>query len=226
MSGSFDLGAKGKAGNPLLHRQAWQQVIHSLSLFRRSVRCRPAMRNNDKWALRTTYLDTEGHTGRQRRVPRMKIHLRVFQSPVHNVELPGPAGPGKQFVFSDDLVLERIDNEIPENGLPKLEKDRRVGTQSGLLTVLRIAAGNDAFYPKNSLLIQYQGTYKFNALTGTPLRKGEVTARGLLFLDKNHKPLEPVTFAITGGTGAYETARGQITEGVPGPDNRLLDIQL
>jgi hypothetical protein len=47
----------------------------------------------------------------------------------------------------------------------------------------------------------------------------------VLYLDRTFNPLEPpTTFAITGGTEAYVTARGQITE--PNRDDRELDIQL
>jgi hypothetical protein len=75
--------------------------------------------------------------------------------------------------------------------------------------------------------MQYEGTYRFNTVANTPLVSGEVTARGILYLDSNFNPLEPpVRFAITGGTEAYVTARGQITEGQPNAANRRLDIQL
>jgi hypothetical protein len=36
----------------------------------------------------------------------------------------------------------------------------------------------------------------------------------------------PIRLAITGGTDAYMTARGQITEEDPNPTSRRLDIQL
>jgi hypothetical protein len=73
-------------------------------------------------------------------------------------------------------------------------------------------------------------SYKFNALDDTPLQKGQVTARGVALLDSNFKHLEPpVRFAITGGTGPYNTAHGKGTEGVrvtAMEDERLLDIEL
>ena len=95
------------------------------------------------------------------------------------------------------------------------------------MTVLRIAAANDLFFPPGSLLLEYDATYKFNALANTPLQKGQVTARGLFLVDTNGSPLEPpVTFAITGGTEAYELARGQIVEGVPNADDRLVKIEV
>jgi hypothetical protein len=61
----------------------------------------------------------------------------------------------------------------------------------------------------------------------TPLQKGQVTARGVLIVDTNDVPFEPpITFAITGGTEAYDSARGQIVEGVPTADDRLLKIEV
>ena len=54
----------------------------------------------------------------------------------------------------------------------------------------------------------------------------QITARGLLYADPNINPIPPIRFAITGGTDFYRLARGEITEGTPDPDTRLLDIQL
>jgi hypothetical protein len=147
----------------------------------------------------------------------MNIHLRVFARPVDNEPLPGVPGPGKRFVFSNDLALVSI-NGIPQSLEP-------AATHSGFLTTLRVAGTDDNFYPPGSYLIQYEGTYRFNAVPDTTLQKGQVTARGVLYLDRDLNPLEPpTTVAITGGTDAYVTARGQITE--PNRDDRELDIQL
>jgi hypothetical protein len=61
----------------------------------------------------------------------------------------------------------------------------------------------------------------------TPLQKGQVTAQGVSIFRANGDAFEPpVTFAITGGTEAYESARGQIVEGVPNADDRLLKIEV
>jgi hypothetical protein len=103
------------------------------------------------------------------------------------------------------------------------------GSHSGFVTNVRVVQAGD-IYPQGSLLMQYEATYRFNAVPNTPLQKGQVTARGILHLAGASNPLDaPVRFAITGGTDAYVTARGQITEGTPGTVNaneRLLDIQL
>jgi hypothetical protein len=47
------------------------------------------------------------------------------------------------------------------------------------------------------------------------LQKGQVTAQGLLLLDStnNFTPLDtPNKFTITGGTDAYDEARGEVSE--------------
>src|SRR5215217_3767419 len=104
----------------------------------------------------------------------IQILVRVIQTFITN--LPGPNAQGKQFVFSDDLVLERYDDCTPGSGLPQNQNRRLAGTQSGLVTIVRVAAANDRFYPADSWLVQFESTYKFNALDNTPLQKGQVTA--------------------------------------------------
>jgi hypothetical protein len=136
------------------------------------------------------------------------------------------AGPGHRFVFTNDLALERYDDSTPGNGLPLDPLQRRAGTHSGVLTLVRLADPNDEFFPDDSRLFQYEGTYRFNTLDDTPLQKGQVTARGLLLFLEEDRPETPIRFAITGGTGPYSTAHGTITEGVPNPESRLLDIEL
>jgi hypothetical protein len=155
----------------------------------------------------------------------IQILLRVIQS--FDVEPPAPFEPGTRFLFSNDLALERYDDSTPGSGLPHNQNERLAGTHSGFLTILRIAGANDRFYPPDSVLLEYDATYKLNALDDTPLQKGQVTARGVLLVDKDENLLEPpVRFAITGGTGPYATAHGTITEGIPEPEHRLLDIEL
>jgi hypothetical protein len=76
--------------------------------------------------------------------------------------------PGDQIFFSDDLVLERYDDSTPGSGLPTDQSARLAGTQSRVLTLVRVAAGGDPFFSVDSRLFQFEGTYKFNALDGTP----------------------------------------------------------
>ena len=91
---------------------------------------------------------------------------------------PGPA-VGDRVVFDNDLVLERYKNQTPGHGLPQLEQARLAGTHSGTVTLLRIAGASDRFYPPTSFLIQYVGTYKFNTVANTPLKKAQVTTQGV-----------------------------------------------
>jgi hypothetical protein len=160
-------------------------------------------------------------------MPTVQILVRVIDTFVD--EVPGPPDPGKRYVFSDDLVLERYDGSTPGSGLPQNQQQRFAGTQSGIITVVRAAAAGDRFFPSGTYLLQYEGTYKLNTLNNTPLQNSQVTARGVFLVDnlKDFNRLEsPNRFAITGGTGPYATAHGTITEGIPNPESRLLDIEL
>ncbi len=157
-------------------------------------------------------------------MPTIQILVRVIES--FDLELPDPPGPGKRYLFSNDLALERYDDSTPGSGLPQTESERLAGTHSGFVTLLRVAGASDRFFPEGSELWEYDATYKFNTLDDTPLQKGQVTARGVI-LFQGVDPFEPpVRLAITGGTGPYATAYGTITEGIPTGDHRLLDIEL
>jgi hypothetical protein len=161
-------------------------------------------------------------------MPKIEILVNKFDS--FDLEPPPPPEVGKRGFFSNDLRLDRYDSRTPGNGrndLPQNAARRLAGTHSGSVTLLRIAGANDRFYPAGSLVLEYEGTYRFNAVPNTPLQKGQVTARGVAVFDANEEPFEPpITFAITGGTEAYESARGQIVEGVPNADDRLLKIEI
>jgi hypothetical protein len=144
--------------------------------------------------------------------------------------LPDPPGaPRYRFVFSDDLVLERIDNKVPGNDLPQSPQDRLAGTHSGFATTLRVANANDKFFPEGSMLFQYEGTFMFDAVIAelpTDLPKGQVIARGVAIFDSNFNQLKPQTFAIVGGTEDYEGASGQVTQSEPDGKVRTLKIML
>ena len=144
-------------------------------------------------------------------MPKIEILVNKFDS--FDLEPPPPPEVGKRGFFSNDLRLDRYDNRTPGNGRNDLPKDparRLAGTHSGSVTLLRIAGASDRFYPAGSLVLEYEGTYRFNAVPNTPLQKGQVTARGVAVFDANEEPFEPpITFAITGGTEAYQTARGR-----------------
>jgi hypothetical protein len=159
------------------------------------------------------------------------VQILVFVTEDIGHEVPGPIEPGKRFVFTNNLRLDRYDDSTPGSGLPQDPNDRMAGTHSGVETLVRVVEPGavDPFFPSPSLLFQYEATYKFNALDDTPLQKGQVTAQGLFLVDnvEDFNALElPIRFAITGGTGPYATAHGTITERVPGLENRLLDIEL
>jgi hypothetical protein len=97
-------------------------------------------------------------------------------------------GPGHRTVFSEDFGLEEYDSVAYNKPL--------AGSHSGFVTTLRIAKANDRLYQKGSYLFQYEGVYRFNAVPNTPLMRGQVTARGVLYgtLDSkgNFTPLNPV----------------------------------
>ena len=48
----------------------------------------------------------------------------------------------------------------------------------------------------------------------------------MALFDGNFDPLKPLTFAIVGGTGAYEGASGQVTHSGPDGSIRTLKIVL
>jgi hypothetical protein len=153
-------------------------------------------------------------------MPKITIVVSAMAPVPAPPQTPPPANPplGSQETFTDDLVLMRYNNRTPGNGpndLPQNPQQRLAGTHSGTLTLLRIAGLGDRFYPSGTYVIQYVATYRFNNLPNTPLQKGQVTAQGLLLLDStnNFTPLDtPNKFAITGGTDAYDEARGEVSE--------------
>jgi len=165
-------------------------------------------------------------------VPTIKILVRIDPDHSTGHEVDGPIEMGKRFLFTEDLWLEEYDDSTPGNGLPEYESERLAGTHSGEVTLVRVTQPGDRFFQFPSLLFQYEATYKFNTLDDTPLQKGQVTAQGLFLVDnvEDFNALElPIRFAITGGTGPYNTAHGKITEGIRGTPTaaeRLLDIEL
>ncbi len=135
-------------------------------------------------------------------------------------------GPGHRFFFSEDCLLVEYDGGGPYG--------QRAGSHSGFVTTVRIAGPNDRLYPPDSILSQHEEVYRFNTVPNTPLKQGQVTARGVslgIFVGNQFTYIDiPRIFAITGGTEAYTTARGQIrvggTKNKPDPADRMLDIKL
>lgn len=169
----------------------------------------------------------------------MEIEVRVIATTEVAVDVrvtpvdgrfPGPPdAPRYRFVFSDDLVLQRIDSKEPGAGLPEYSQDLLAGTHSGFGTTLRVADANDKFFPEGSMLFQYEGTYMFDAVTSdlpTDLPRGQLIVRGLALFDDNFDPLKPLTFAIVGGTGGYVGASGQVVHSGPDGSIRTMTIVL
>jgi hypothetical protein len=154
----------------------------------------------------------------------MQIRVSVVAPPaVAELVVPRAGGPGLRFVFSENIVLEQYDGAAQNNQL--------AGSHSGFVTTLRIATANDGLYPQGSHLFQFESLYRFNAVPGTPLQKGQVIAQGVIHGNFDSSgfftPSDPhIKLAIIGGTDAYATARGQVTERDPAIANKLLDIQL
>jgi len=157
-----------------------------------------------------------------------EVAVDVTVTPVDG-RFPGPPdAPRYRFVFSDDLVLERIDNMRPGNGLPQSPLNRLAGTHSGFATTLRVADADDKFFPEGSMLLQYEGTFMFDAVIPdlpTALPRGQVIARGVALFDGNFDPLKRLTFAIVGGTEAYEGASGQVVHSGPDGSIRTLIVR-
>jgi hypothetical protein len=162
---------------------------------------------------------------------RIKIVVSVTR-PIGSPQIHGrfPTKPGKYFSFTEDVVLEQYNGKRPGRGLPKKKKDRYAGVHSGTVTLLRIAGPGDRFYRPRTFVVQYVATYKFNDLRRTPLKKGEITVRGLNLLDGTRLPpthLEvPNTYALTGGTDAYAKARGEVIELYNDANEREFYIEL
>ena len=145
----------------------------------------------------------------------MKIVANVL--PGVSKVYPGPSGLGRRIIFTEDLVLVSIDGNPQPAQTPG-------GTHSGFVTVVREPTANDNFFP-NEELIHQDAVYLFDTATGNlpaALPRGQVTVNGMLWFPKPATR----TFAITGGTGHYALARGQVTESGPNGSIRTLDITL
>jgi hypothetical protein len=150
----------------------------------------------------------------------MRIVLSVISPPVDSgyvgTHASNPPGPGHRFYWTEDLRLkEYIDGQ--RYGVAT-ENQQFAGTHSGLCTLLREARTDDRFYAAGGFLFHVESLYWLQPAPGTPLRAGQITAAGLFYncydqAQGKMVPIAPHVLAITGGTGPYTTARGQITEG-------------
>ena len=76
------------------------------------------------------------------------IQILVFVTEDIGHEVPGPIEPGKRFVFTNDLRLDRYDDSTPE--WPAADPDTGVaGTHSGVVTIVRVVEPGavDPFFP-------------------------------------------------------------------------------
>jgi hypothetical protein len=159
---------------------------------------------------------------------RVKIVVSVIDS-IPRSPLPSyPAALGYRYIFSEDVVLKRYKRKRPGHGLPKKQEDRLAGIHSGTVTLLRITGPGDRFYKPGILVWQYVATYRFRDLPKTPLKKGQITAHGVFVYDTNTYTLvePPIKYAVTGGTGAYAKARGEIVELGNNTNDRELYLEL
>jgi hypothetical protein len=122
----------------------------------------------------------------------MRVEILVNKFASFDVDFfSDPPAVGDRAIFSNDLRLDRYNQRTPgnqPNDLPQNPAQRRAGTHSGCVTLLRIAGANDLFFPPGSFLMEYDATYKFNALANTPLQKGLVTARGVFIVAPDGAP--------------------------------------
>jgi hypothetical protein len=106
---------------------------------------------------------------------------------------PGPHKEGQQFTFTDNLR----------------DGSNLVGRQSGFMIVVREIKDPKDKKKVLGTLLQHQATFDFEAdLNGAP--GDQITTQGVVFVPPDHD-IKPHKFAITGGTGAYAQARGQVT---------------
>jgi hypothetical protein len=147
----------------------------------------------------------DGRT-RLRGVPGMEIKVRLQNNEFEYV--PGPHKLGFRTAFWDDLLAD--------------DSDQILGEHSGNGTLIRFEGGGEWF--------QYEATYRLSknyadsrksppVLADDPtvdqdpttnVKKGQITARGLVFFKGGDFVGSP-RVAITGGTDEYKNARGQVT---------------
>jgi hypothetical protein len=118
------------------------------------------------------------------------LHLTLRDHQEANLDL-GAQGPsiGDRFVFSADLF----------------RNDQRVGVGSGDCVTVLFRPGPDPAGEPDALTEQCVATLS--------LPEGQITAQGLV----DRTGPVPVTLAVTGGTGAYRTAHGELDSTGPDP---------
>lgn len=88
-----------------------------------------------------------------------------------------------------------------------LQKGKKVGMDGGTCTVVNLG----------------KTVFTAQCLVTASLPKGDLTLQGFNAFPVNNGPAVPFTLAITGGTGAYETAQGEATAAdAPNGDTRIV----
>jgi hypothetical protein len=109
------------------------------------------------------------------------LTTRTLQSADINEGAPGPS-VGDRSVFSDDVFRDGV----------------KVGTDGGDCVLVQVTPGATQNAEPQAATAQCTATVK--------LPEGQITAQGLVDFISN----EPFTIAITGGTGQYRTAHGEV----------------
>jgi hypothetical protein len=125
---------------------------------------------------------------------RKSVVLRLVATEVDStfIDLGDPDfSQGDQFVFTNDL----------------LRRGEKVGEDGGMCVVTRLTAA---------------GAATFKCVGSNALPGGQITVQGLVTYGPGEEVKEePYFFAITGGTGRYKTARGQVKIEETSGDDRL-----
>jgi hypothetical protein len=126
---------------------------------------------------------------------------------------PKAPGLGLRIVFHENL-------HYPARQTPLAQPP--AGTHSGVYTNIWTKLPGQAFGTAfaGGELIQNEATYDLKAVPAsgntTALEAGQITVRGVVPIDTSLSPFAgnpkaTPSIAITGGTGAYKNARGQVT---------------
>jgi hypothetical protein len=135
--------------------------------------------------------------GRDRAVQNIHLTTKVLQSADLDLGDPGPS-VGDRFVFSDEVFLD----------------GEKVGMDGGECVIVLFQPGPDPQGEPAAVSAQCVATVM--------LPDGQITAQGLVDFTQT----EPFTIAVTGGTGKYRTAHGEVTVTEESEEVGVLDIRL
>ena len=143
-------------------------------------------------------------SGSEDRISVLRLVGRDVASAWLDFGVPGKNSLGDQLHFTSDLIklppggVRAASRQVgPPGRPPHVPHARKIGEDGGVCSIARIAP-DDAT------------TYHCVATNSLPL--GQITAQGLVtYAAGEDVRQEPYSFAITGGTGKYRAARGEIT---------------